>query len=280
MLEDIVFALGHQLAVAFLDLHGIEFEHLARFQIDEAMRTVFEVEVQLLGAVIHVEEDHLVLIIFKVFQGLEQLVGIVEIVEHVGEDHHEAALVGHLGDLVKALDGGGRSFLVLVVAIDELLQFSVDQLVVHGRHLGRLMEGDLFVEEVQSDGIALAAHQLHERGSGIHAEKQLVGMFKVDLVAHGKAHAGALVDDQLAAEVGLFLVAFHEELLGAAVEFPVDMTNRLARVVEPVFGKLHGKPMERAFVEAGDEAFHDLPCQKLEAPELGEPIPIDAKVQL
>ncbi len=64
-------------------------------------------------------------------------------------------------------------------------------------------------------------------------------MFEVDLVTHREAHAGALVDDQLATEVGLLLVALHEELLGASVEFPVDMTNRLARVVETMLRKLH-----------------------------------------
>ena len=100
-------------------------------------------------------------------------------------------------------------------------------------------------------------------------------MLEIDLVAHRETHAGALVDDQLAAEVGLLLVAFHEELLRATIQFPVDMTNRLARVVEPVFGELHGKPMERTLVEARDEAFHNLSRQKLQAPKLGEPIPIN-----
>ena len=105
-------------------------------------------------------------------------------------------------------------------------------------------------------------------------------MFKVNFVAHRETHAGAFVDDQLATEVGLLFITFHKELLGAAVELPVDMTNRLACVVEPVFGKLHGKPMERTLVEACDEALHNLSCQKLQAPKLGKPIPIDAKVQL
>ena len=88
-----------------------------------------------------------------------------------------------------------------------------------------------------------------------------------------------MVDDELAAQVGLLLVTFHEELFGAAIEFPIDMTDGFARVVEAMFGKLDGKTMEWAFVQARDESFHDLTCQKLEATELREPVPVDRKVQ-
>jgi hypothetical protein len=100
-------------------------------------------------------------------------------------------------------------------------------------------------------------------------------MLEVDLVTHWEAHAGAFVDDKLATQVGLLLVTFYEELLGTAIEFPVDMTNRLTRVVEPMFGEFHGKPMERTLVEARDEALHNLSRQKLKAPELGKPIPVN-----
>ena len=100
-------------------------------------------------------------------------------------------------------------------------------------------------------------------------------MLKINFVPHRKTHAGTLVDDQLTTKVGFLLVTFHKELLRAAIQFPVDMTNRLARVVQPMLRKLHRKAMERTFVKAGDEALHNLSCQKLEAPKLGEPIPIN-----
>ena len=110
------------------------------------------------------------------------------------------------------------------------------------------MKPNRFVKQVQTHGIALAAHQLHERGSGIDGEKEFVGMLKVDLLSHGEAHARALVDDQLAAQVGLLLVAFDEELLGAAIEFPVDMTDGLACIIKAMFGKLNRKTMEGTLV--------------------------------
>ena len=83
-------------------------------------------------------------------------------------------------------------------------------------------------------------------------------MFEINLLTHGKAHARTLVDDQLATQVGFFLIAFHEEFLRAAIEFPIDMANRFARVVEAMFGKLDRKTVEGAFVQACDKPFHDL----------------------
>ena len=73
-------------------------------------------------------------------------------------------------------------------------------------------------------------------------------MLEVNLLPHGEAHARALVDDQLAAQVGLLFVAFHEELLRAAIEFPVDMADGLARVIKAMFGKLNRKTVEGTLV--------------------------------
>ena len=73
-------------------------------------------------------------------------------------------------------------------------------------------------------------------------------MLEVNLLPHGEAHARALVDDQLAAQVGLLLVTLHEEFLGATIEFPVDMADGLACVVEAMLGKLNRKTMEGTLV--------------------------------
>ena len=96
--------------------------------------------------------------------------------------------------------------------------------------------------------MALAAHQLHQRGGGIDGEKEFVGMPEVNLLPHGEAHARALVDDQLATQVGLLLVTLHEEFLRAAIEFPIDMADRLASIVEAMLGKLNRKTMEGTLV--------------------------------
>ena len=73
-------------------------------------------------------------------------------------------------------------------------------------------------------------------------------MLKVNFLPHGEAHARALVDDQLAAQVGLLLVSFHEELLGAAIEFPVDMTDGFTRVIQAMLGELNRKTVKGTLV--------------------------------
>ena len=73
-------------------------------------------------------------------------------------------------------------------------------------------------------------------------------MLEVDLLPHGEAHARALVNDQLTAQVSFLLETFHEELLRAAIEFPVDMADGFARVVKAMFGELNRKTVEGTLV--------------------------------
>ena len=97
------FALGHYLFVGFLNLYGVEFQRVARLQIDETVRAVLEVQILLQVDVEDMEQDDLVLIIFKVLQSLKHRLVIIEAVKHVGEDDHKAAAVRHLCNLVQAL---------------------------------------------------------------------------------------------------------------------------------------------------------------------------------
>jgi hypothetical protein len=57
-----------------------------------------------------------------------------------------------------------------------------------------------------------------------------------------------LVDNQLAAQVGLLLVTFDEELLRATIEFPIDMADGLARVIKTMLGELNRKTVEGTLV--------------------------------
>ena len=73
-------------------------------------------------------------------------------------------------------------------------------------------------------------------------------MLEVNLLPNGKAHARALVDDQLATQVGLLLVTLHEELLRATIEFPVDMSDGLACVIQAMLGELNRKTVKGTLV--------------------------------
>ena len=73
-------------------------------------------------------------------------------------------------------------------------------------------------------------------------------MLEINLLPHGETHAGALVNNELATQVCLFLVAFHEEFLRATIQFPVDMTDGFACIVEAMFGELNRKTVEGTLV--------------------------------
>lgn len=126
-------ALRHNLFIGFLNLYRIEFQHVARFQIHETVRSVLEVEILLQVTVKDVEQDDFVLIILKVFQGLKHRFVVAEAVKHVSENHHKAAPMRHLRYLVQALGRGSGLAFVLVVIVNQLLQFAVNQLIVHNR---------------------------------------------------------------------------------------------------------------------------------------------------
>ena len=104
-------------------------------------------------------------------------------------------------------------------------------------------------------------------------------MLEINLLSHRKTHARTLVNDQLTAQVGLLFVAFNEKFFGTAIEFPVDMTDRFARIVKPVLGKFHRKTMERTFVQPRNETFDNLPRQKLQTAELRQMVPINGKIR-
>jgi hypothetical protein len=77
-----------------------------------------------------------------------------------------------------------------------------------------------------------------------------------------------MIDDEMTAQIRFFFETLHEHFIAAAVELPVNVLRRLTGVVNTVFRKLHGKAMERTFVQTGNESFHYLSRQKLEVREL------------
>lgn len=59
-------------------------------------------------------------------------------------------------------------------------------------------------------------------------------------------------------QVGLFFVSFDKKLICTGIELPVYMSDRLARVVLPVFCKFDGKSVHGTLMETCDETFNNL----------------------
>lgn len=119
-------------------------------------------------------------------------------------------------------------------------------------------EVEALVEEGEAEGVALAVEEFDEDGGGVDGEGEFVGMGDVAMPFEGIEHGAAVVDEDLAAEVGFLFELFDIEAVGASVEAVVDVAGGFAGVVLAVVGEFDGESMEGAFVAAGDEAFHYL----------------------
>lgn len=117
---------------------------------------------------------------------------------------------------------------------------------------------DLATEEGEAKGVALAVEELYQHGGGIDGEGEFVGLVDIAVVFGGEEHGTALVDHQLATEVGLLFELLDIEAVGATIEMPVDVLCAFAGIVLTIVGELNGKTMERTFMLASDESFDHL----------------------
>ena len=101
-------------------------------------------------------------------------------------------------------------------------------------------------------------------GGGIDGKCQFVGVIHIPLILDGIEHGGALVYQQLAAQIGLFLKLLDEEFVGAGIESPVQVACALACVVLPIVGEFSREPVERTPVTACDKTLDHLPCKEVE----------------
>ena len=91
-----------------------------------------------------------------------------------------------------------------------------------------------------------------------------------DRAAVPVAHRRGRIEQQVAAEVGLFLVLLDVELVAFAEDFPVEVAGIDAGGVLAVLGELDGVATVGRAVLAGEEAFDDEPGGKAEVLELGQ----------
>ena len=266
VLLDVGHLLLHTTAVELGHFVGERLDLGVALHIDEMDGLVAEVEVHLFVEVVGVEEEHLMFAVTEMTQRVEE--GLVFFAPHegIGEDHHQRTAVHRLGQKVYILSDRGGAFLHLVGVdrLQQVLQERVDITLMHSVGAYLSLHVDLVGEEGESEGVALAQQQLYQCGGSIDGEGEFVGVLEVALPFDGEEHRRRVVDDQLAAEVGLLLEALHEELVGTTVELPVDIARRFAGIVQPMLGKLNRESVEGTLVQAGDETLHHLAGKEVE----------------
>ena len=103
---------------------------------------------------------------------------------------------------------------------------------------------DPIVEGHQADRVALAVHQVAERGREARA------VLELRHAARAVPHRAAHVEHQVAIEVGLLFELLDVVAIAARVDLPVDRRQIVAGDVLAVFGELDAEAFERAAVQA------------------------------
>lgn len=92
-----------------------------------------------------------------------------------------------------------------------------------------------------------------------------------------EGHRPALVDDEVAAEVGFVLEFLDVVAIAPPEDAPVQITRIIAGDVLSVLGELDGKTVVGTAMEAGPESFDDDAGAELKTPEAHEGLGIDER---
>src|SRR5574344_352792 len=126
------------------------------------------------------------------------------------------------------------------------------------------LEVYLVGKEGEAEGIALPHQELHQQRSGIGCKSDFVGVGKIGMALHGVVHRRRLVYEQLAAKIGFFLKTLHKQLVGTAIELPIDVLGRFAYIVKAMLGKFDRKPVKRTFMQPRNITLNYLVCKEVE----------------
>ena len=208
-----------------------------------------------------VEDDHFMLVVAQVLQGTDQCVRVFGLVEQVTEQQDEGTTGRGLCDLVQGVDGLG--FFAVGRHFEQAFELVIEHAVMSARGARRRLQVEGLVEQAESHRIALAAEQFDECSRGQHREFQLAHAVSVQGHPVGIGHGRRTVNDQLATQVGFFLVSLDKHLVGPRIKLPVEVLRGLPWIVEAMLGKFHAEPVKRLLCMP-DETLHRLVREELQ----------------
>ncbi len=252
--------IGDLLEVIRLDGIGINLEDLLGF-------IVLKLEHSLegehgLGLVEDMKDDDVVTGKPKAMQGSQHRCGVRQ---EVAENHDQAAMPHHAGDLMQArFDVGFAGRLELGEQREDIAKL---------RPLAprRQALADLLIEGDQADRVLLVDHQIAERGRKTDAVLEFG-----ELLTIGVTHRSRQIHHQVAGQVRFRLELLDVEAVGLGVNVPVHVGNIVAGRVLAMFGELDRKPLERAGVQPRDEALNNELGAEVEPRHLAD----DGRVQV
>src|SRR5204863_2088773 len=112
---------------------------------------------------------------------------------------------------------------------------------------------DLLVKGEQTDGVALEVEEISQ-GRG-----ESIGVLGFGVVERSVGHRPAVIDKQMAAQVGFVLKFLDEVPVAASVEAPVQVAGIVAGGILSVFCELDGETVIGTAVQPVPETLDDHP---------------------
>lgn len=228
---------------------------LARFQVYQLVRNIFQVKIFLQGLIHQVEDHHFIFAVPEVQHSIQEALVRDLPVGNVRKEDDQGALVYPFGELMQRR--AQVCLPLLVFTGGQLLQLGDLLLVMErgGAEPGQVHQ--VVLQRGDGKGIQLLPEETHQCGSPYTTVLELVN------TRFREIHGTAGVDGDAAAEVGFLFVFFGDHHIPAAIYFPVHVLQVVSLVILPVLCKFYGKPVVRAPVKADDKAFHQLSCQQI-----------------
>jgi hypothetical protein len=225
--------------IFFAKSAGVHWQFLFRFDIFEETFTL-EVEIKLLGGQKVEDNDFLAVML----QAAEQVEDGFLARKKVGDDNSQAAPIESIDDIGQAIAeceaSAGSS---ACESLKQIVQMARTASSRQGVRAG-------VTEECESGSIVLADHEISQGGS----EKAAIMKF----VRLAEIHRGAGIEQNLAVEIGVVFKLLDVEFVGAAPDFPIDMTEIVPLHVRAVSGEFGAVTQERTMMQAAQETLHDI----------------------
>ena len=145
------------------------------------------------------------------------------------------------------------------------------QVALHGP--GRDVGEGVIAEDHQAHGVPLSQHQIGQRRGEATGVAKL--RHRAPLL---KPHRATGVQQQIALQVGLFLVPLDVEAVRFTQGLPVQVAQGIALHVRAVLGEFNGKAVVGTAVQAGDESLDDESCYQVEASEARDDLRLEKSI--
>jgi len=247
----------HRLLVRFTNSCRIRFDFIPGLHINEGIGPILYIQIELALPVIDMKKDDLVFVEPQLLEGVQEFGTTLAVVHHITEDHNQGAAVDRWSNNMQCIGSGG-TLLKLFFFVQYPVELLHEVSHVFGITLRPFIKENGITEKTQTDCIPLPTKQFYQRCRRMYGKICLVHFTGPQTGLIRVVHGTAYVQNDLAAQVSLFIKSLDVQFVRSRVELPINMSGALAGVIGPMLSKFNGEPVERALVHTYKKAFHHL----------------------